>query len=118
MPENNFEFFQCLYYDPGQEYMNHYDTFDETSERGKKVVQETGQRKYTILAYLNDDFEGGGTYFPNLDLLVQPRKGRVVIFDNLDENGQVLKAAYHAGLPVTTGRKYAVNIWVRNKPMR
>jgi len=118
MPENHFEFFQCLYYDPGQEYMNHYDTFDESTERGKKVVQEKGQRKYTILAYLNDDFEGGSTYFPNLDVQVQPKKRRVVVFNNLDENGQVIKAAYHAGLPVTTGRKYAINIWVRNKPMR
>ncbi len=118
MPEDHFEFFQCLYYDPGQEYQAHYDTFDESSERGKKVVHEKGQRKYTILAYLNDDFEGGGTYFPNLDLMVQPKKRRIVVFDNLDEKGQVLKASFHAGLPVTKGRKYAVNIWVRNKPCR
>jgi len=118
MPETHFEFFQCLYYDPGQEYQAHYDTFDESTERGKKVVFEKGQRKYTILAYLNDDFEGGGTYFPNLDLLVHPKKGRIVIFDNLDEKGKPLPASFHAGLPVTTGRKYAVNIWVRNKPCR
>lgn len=118
MPESHFEYFQCLYYDPGQEYMNHYDTFDETTDRGKKLVFEKGQRKYTILAYLNDDFEGGGTHFPNLDLLVQPKKRRIVIFNNLDENNQVLKASFHAGLPVTKGRKYSVNIWVRNKPCR
>lgn len=118
IPESHFEFFQCLYYDPGQEYQAHYDTFDESTERGKKVVLEKGQRKYTILAYLNDDFEGGGTYFPNLDLLLNPKKGRVVVFDNLDEHGKPLDASFHAGLPVTTGRKYAVNIWVRNKPCR
>ena len=116
MPESHFEFFQCVAYDPNQEYQNHYDTFDEQSERGRKTIAEGGQRKYTLLAYLNDDFEGGGTHFPNLDVLVQPKKRRVVIFNNLDEQGHVLKAAYHAGLPVTRGRKYAINIWVRTKP--
>lgn len=118
MPESNFEHFQCVSYDPNQEYQNHYDTFDESSERGRKTIDEGGQRKYTLLAYLNDDFEGGGTHFPNVDVLVQPKKRRVVIFNNLGEDGKVLKAAYHAGLPVTVGRKYAINIWVRTKPVR
>jgi len=118
MPENHFEFFQCVFYDPNQEYQSHYDTFDEKSERGKKTIEEGGQRKYTMLAYLNEDFEGGGTYFPYVDLFVQPKKRRVVIFNNLDENEKVIKPAFHAGLPVTIGRKYAINIWVRNKSCR
>lgn len=118
LPESHFEHFQCVSYDPNQEYQNHYDTFDESSERGSQTIAEGGQRKYTLLAYLNDDFEGGATHFPNIDVLVQPKKRRVVIFNNLDENEKVLKAAYHAGLPVTTGRKYAINIWVRTKPIR
>lgn len=71
-----------------------------------------------MLAYLNDDFDGGATYFPNVDILVHPKKKRVVIFNNLDDNGKVIKTAFHAGLPVTKGRKYAVNIWVREKPIR
>jgi len=117
LPTSHFEFFQCVSYESGQEYQSHFDTFDEGTERGKKIIQESGQRKYTMLAYLNDDFAGGGTYFPNLDLLVQPKKRRVVVFNNLDENAKVIKAAFHAGLPVTTGRKYAINMWVRNKPI-
>jgi len=72
-----------------------------------------------MLAYLNDDFEGGGTYFPDLNYMVHPKKRRVVIFNNLDEEGNTLKkAAWHGGLPITTGRKYAINMWVRNKPCR
>ena len=118
IPECNFEFFQCVSYNPYQEYQSHYDTFDEKNARGKIEIEERGQRKITMLAYLNDDFEGGSTYFPNVDLLVQPKKGRVVIFDNLGDNGQVLPSAFHAGLPITTGRKYAINIWVREKKFR
>lgn len=118
VPESHFEYFQCVSYDKTQELENHFDTFDETKDWGRKAIAEGGQRKYTMLAYLNDDFEGGGTHFPNLDLLVQPKKRRVVIFNNLDEKEQVIKAAFHAGLPVTTGRKYAINMWVRTKPCR
>lgn len=118
MPESHFEFFQCVSYDPNQEYQSHFDTFDEKSERGKKEIETRGQRKFTMLAYLNDDFEGGSTYFPNVDLLVQPKKRRVVIFNNLDAKGNLIPSAFHAGLPVTTGRKYAINIWIREKPFR
>jgi prolyl 4-hydroxylase len=116
LPESHFEFFQCVSYDPGQEIQHHFDTFDERTESGRKEIESWGQRKYTLLAYLNDDFEGGNTVFPKLDLSVQPKKRSVVVFNNLDENDNVLGEAFHAGLPVITGRKYALNMWVRNKP--
>lgn len=116
MPESHFEAFQCVSYEQGQEYQVHYDTFDENIPANKAELERGGQRKYTMLAYLNDDYDGGSTFFPNLDLMVRPKKGRVVIFNNLDEAGKVIPAAFHAGLPVTVGRKYAINIWVRNKP--
>jgi hypothetical protein len=119
IPVNHFEYFQCLSYDKNQEIDHHYDTFDANSEGGKKIIEQGGQRKYTMLAYLNDDFEGGGTFFPDLNFLVTPKKRSVLIFNNLDENGQILKhAAWHGGLPVTSGRKLAMNMWVRNKPCR
>ncbi|HYG49867.1 MAG TPA: 2OG-Fe(II) oxygenase [Flavobacteriales bacterium] len=117
IPESHFEYFQCVSYEKGQEYMNHFDTFDEKTEMGRKALENGGQRKYTMLAYLNDDFSGGETHFPNLDHLVKPKKRRVVIFNNLDENGNVLTASWHAGLPVSSGRKYAINMWVREKPI-
>jgi prolyl 4-hydroxylase len=116
IPESHFESFQCVSYEQGQEYQVHYDTFDETITSHKEEIERGGQRKYTMLVYLNDDYDGGGTFFPNLDFMVRPKKGRVVIFNNLDENGKVIPAAFHAGLPVTVGRKYVINIWVRNRP--
>lgn len=119
IPENHFEDFQCLSYDKSQEIDHHYDTFDANSEGGRKIIAEGGQRQCTMLAYLNEGYEGGATYFPDLDYLVTPKKRRVLIFNNLDENGDLLKkAAWHGGLPVTTGRKYAMNMWVRNMPCR
>jgi prolyl 4-hydroxylase len=119
IPVSHFEPFQCLAYNKSQEVQHHYDTFDANSDGGQKIIEEGGQRKITMLAYLNEEFEGGGTYFPDLDYLVIPKKRRVLIFNNLDENDQLLKkAAWHGGLPVTTGTKYAMNMWIRNKPCK
>ncbi len=117
LPESHFEHFQCVSYALNQEYQPHFDTFDTKTEKGKKIVEESGQRKFTVLVYLNDDFEGGSTHFPVMDVLVKPKKRKAVIFDNLNDKGDVMPCALHAGLPVTSGKKIAMNIWVRNKPM-
>lgn len=117
IPVSHFEDFQCVSYQLGQEYQNHFDTYDNKTEEGRKEIEKNGQRQYTILAYLNDDFEGGGTHFPRLDLVLKPKKGRVVIFKNIEENRTVIETSLHAGLPVSNGRKYALNIWVRDQEL-
>jgi len=114
MPTTHFEFFQCISYAIGQEYDVHYDTLDEIHE--KELIEKEGQRKFTLLAYLNDAFEGGETHFPFLDLLIQPKKGSLLIFNNLDENEKVIKEMLHSGKPVWEGQKFAMNMWVRTKP--
>lgn len=45
-----------------------------------------GQRIVTVLMYLNslDNDAGGGTYFTNLEMNVQPEKGKTIIFYNVD----------------------------------
>jgi prolyl 4-hydroxylase len=108
-----FEHFQCVAYANGQEYQAHFDTFDPETKYGKESMVNGGQREYTLLVYLNDEFEGGQTYFPNLDVVISPKKGRAVLFKNIDENGNIYKGSYHAGLPVAKGQKYAFNLWIR-----
>lgn len=118
VPVENVEYLQCVSYTKGQQYMAHFDTVDEHSEAGEGEFEMAGQRKCTLLVYLNDDFEGGETYFPKLDIRVKPKKGTAVLFYNLDEQGKLNTESYHAGLPVTSGRKHACNIWVRNVAIR
>lgn len=48
---------------------------------------ETIRRQYTVLVYLNDDFIGGATEFPNLKRVVKPQKGKAVLFTNLISAG-------------------------------
>jgi prolyl 4-hydroxylase len=96
-----FENIQCVSYTAGQEFRAHFDSGTDL------------QRRYTILVYLNDEFEGGGTHFPMLGLTIKPERGKAVLFQNLDDAGHVDIYSFHAGLPVGYGKKFACNIWVR-----
>lgn len=117
IPVECFESLQCVSYEPRQFIEAHFDTFDDTSEGGKKIIAEGGQRKYTLLAYLNDDFEGGETFFPLLDYMVTPKKGSLLIFNNLNKDSTRMSYSFHSGMSVAKGRKFAINIWVRDNPL-
>ena len=72
------------------------------------------------MCYINDVQEGGGTGFDSIEgrqepLIVDPVKGRMVVFQNVHEDGSLHKQSRHAGLPVISGEKWAFNLWVREK---
>ncbi len=87
--------FQILKYEEGQEYKWHWDAaylMDRT---------EAG-RQYSVVLYLNDDFEGGETQIWND--IVKPEKGKALVFPS--------HWTYpHRALPVTKGIKYALVSW-------
>ena len=105
-------------YQPGQEYKPHYDAFlpNEMDKMPKSSkVEESGNRSVTMIAYLNDVSDGGGTVFPVLGLAVQAKQGRVVMFGNLDENKLPHPASLHMGLPPENGDKWIITFWFREK---
>jgi len=53
----------------------------------------------TLVLYLNDDFEGGETGFPEPKIAVRPRPGHAVLFEH---------SLLHEGSPVLAGTKYVV----------
>jgi len=72
------------------------------------------------LVYLNDVEEGGETGFDMARPLgevikIEPKKGRVVVFDNLKPDGTLNRRSRHAGLPVIKGEKWAFNLWLRER---
>jgi hypothetical protein len=75
-----------------------------------------GHRLYTFLIYLNDDFEGGGTDFPRMNLCIKPKKGKAILFQNIDERFDLIPESLHAGCPVTSGTKWVANKWIRVWP--
>jgi hypothetical protein len=68
-----------------------------------------------MLAYLNDDFDGGATIFPRLGLRVRPIAGAALYWSNVLPNGRIDERTFHGGEPVTRGTKLACNIWIHRR---
>lgn len=81
------ELFRFYRYDVSQQFNWHYDAPYHRNQNEQSF--------YTFMIYLNDDFTGGATAFRGLE--ITPQIGDGLIFSQELE---------HAGLPVTSGRKY------------
>ena len=93
-------------YRPGQEYRPHFDALPGLHN----------QRAWTAITYLNDDFEGGATVFPELSISVRLGAGDVLIFRNIDQESRPDPRMRHAGEPVTRGVKWIATRWIRERP--
>lgn len=110
--------FSVLHYRPGQEFKPHFDFLDPQVPAYAAQVAEVGQRLFTMLVYLNDDFTGGETDFPRLNIRFKGRKGDALLFRNVDEAGAPDFRTLHAGLPPANGEKWLLSQWIRGAPVR
>jgi prolyl 4-hydroxylase len=97
---------QVLRYRPGGEYRPHFDA----------IPGFANPRVMTFLVWLNDDYEGGETYFPTPGLKLKGRPGDALLFRNTGPDGRRDPASGHAGLPVTAGEKLIASRWIRARP--
>ena len=84
------EMLRIYKYAPGQQFKMHRD--------GSYIRNEKEKSFYTIMIYLNDDFEGGETEFENL-FTVAPKKGTALIFHH---------PLRHEGKTLISGIKYVL----------
>ena len=118
LPLENQESICVVKYLKGEEYKQHYDyLIDDDSEEGKSELARGGDRLYTVMFYLNDDFEEGGTLFVEPNIEVRPKTGRCVIWKNYLE-GKPNTLSQHAGLPIKEGIKYIGVKWVRQNEFK
>lgn len=108
------EFLSLLRYKPGQEYKPHHDFLVEDTQDYSKI-KACGQRKRTLLTYLNAEYEGGATAFSKLDITYKGQTGDALLFDNTDANGTPHQDSLHAGVPVETGEKWLATLWCRER---
>jgi prolyl 4-hydroxylase len=94
---------QVLRYRPGGEYKPHFDA----------IPGFANQRAMTFLVWLNEDYEGGETFFPTPGLRLKGRIGDAILFRNTGADGRRDPSAGHAGLPVTRGEKLIASRWIR-----
>jgi predicted 2-oxoglutarate/Fe(II)-dependent dioxygenase YbiX len=79
-------------YQPGQRFSPHMDHWYQSSERRITLL--------TVLAYFNDNFDGGDTRFQEqVDQVVRPKRGMVAVFQH---------KIRHEGCEVKRGAKYAM----------
>jgi prolyl 4-hydroxylase len=93
-----------LRYLPGQQYKRHVDNI-LLSSRFQEVEQGIPTRDVSIVGYLNDDFDGGETFFDRQSLKVKPKAGSVIVFPAYYTHP-------HQALPVLQGKKYAWTTWL------
>ena len=111
------EAFAVLNYRPGEEASDHFDYLDPAVPAYAEEIARVGQRVATALLYLNDDYDGGETDFPELGLRYRGGKGDALIFVSVDRSGAPDPRMRHAGRPTTSGEKWVLSQFVRNRPL-
>ncbi|KAI1781310.1 2OG-Fe(II) oxygenase family oxidoreductase [Hypoxylon cercidicola] len=119
----------------GDQFKSHMDWFDTPQNDTSYDIEDSfkpSNRLGSIFAYLDDDCTRGETYFPHLSsvsdsadgekfaipdgdtgLLVKPRRGNAVFWNNLLPNGSGDARVAHLGLQVDSGTKVGLNMWSR-----
>ena len=94
-----------LRYGPGQQYRPHHDAHGLGPPERRRLA--------TALLYLNADYEGGETHFPEIGVTVRGAVGDLLIFHNLTSDKLPEPRMTHAGLPISHGEKWLATRWIR-----
>jgi prolyl 4-hydroxylase len=103
-----------FHYAVGESYDQHFD-YIEYPPRSSNGGAEITQRVVTFLLYLNDDYEGGGTEFPNVNWGYKGRKGDAMFFWNVDATGAPDETSLHIGAAPTAGEKWILSQWIQGR---
>lgn len=104
---------QVLHYAVDEIFAPHYDFLNTKHAGHARQVAQYGQRVLTVLIYLNDNYEGGETYFPKLEQGFKGRKGDALMFWNVTPDGAPDPLTLHMGSAPTRGEKWLLSQWIR-----
>jgi len=71
----------------------------------ERIALQNLHRLFAFMTYLNDDFEGGCTYFSNFNLKIKPEPGKTLIWPADWTHA-------HKGEVVSYGSKYIITGWL------
>lgn len=115
LPTAIMELSKVLHYAHGQQFGAHFDFIDPVTPALAAEVRERGQRMATFLIYLNDEYDGGETDFPQIGLRHRGQAGDALFFANVDTNGVPDPLTLHAGLAPTRSEKWLLSQWIRDQ---
>lgn len=99
--EYTFEQIRMKRYQPGGD--DRFDTHVDVTNH------DSARRFLVVIFYLNDDFEGGETDFPQLQMMAKPKPGRLIMFPPM-------WAWWHRAKPIARGSpKYIVGTLLHYK---
>jgi hypothetical protein len=101
------ETWQLTRYETNQYFRAHRDYF--TTE--EQIKKRKTNRVATVILYLNDDFTGGETKFPNLGITIKPQQGAFLYF-TYPKCSSTNHLTLHAGATVTNGIKKIATLWL------
>lgn len=123
---------QLVKYAEGEKFVLHNDWLENVlyTKATKNKPARAYNRLVSIFVYLDDDCVGGETYFPNvkgvpatadgskfsrdaddIGLLVKPKRGNAVFWNNIHPNGTGDDRLDHSSLPVESGTKIGMNMF-------
>lgn len=108
------EYMEILQYHEGGHYERHHDVIATQDE------ERCGNRILSFYLFLSDVEEGGELRFTDIDEQVTPKKGRAVLWQNVDDDdlGVLHPLTFHEAMPVKRGEKYGLNLWIHSRDMR
>ncbi len=97
---------QLMRYSRGGFYKQHSDSefFNPELQEWQRILD----RDYSLLLYLNDDFEGGCVHFTHFNYTFKPQKGDLLIFPSHH-------LYLHEAQEVTSGLRYVIVSWATVK---
>lgn len=96
---------QFLRYGVGGFYKPHCDGEGLWNNRGQLEWRRNTDRDFSVVVFLNADFEGGLLAFPEQGIVVPPRVGTLVAFPSTHH-------FMHAVTPVTKGERFSLVSWM------
>jgi hypothetical protein len=117
-PLQHFEAPAILHYNVGQQITPHFDFIDANAADYAEQIRQHGQRMITFLLYLNDDYEGGETTFPELGIVNRGNMGGGLYFLNAHSDFSPDRRMLHTGSPPLRGEKWIVSQFIVSKRLR
>jgi prolyl 4-hydroxylase len=117
-PMQHLEAPMVLHYAVGQQITPHFDFIDAQAADYAEQIREHGQRMITFLLYLNDEYEGGETTFPELGIVHRGSAGSGLYFINAHPDLTPNRRMLHTGSPPVRGEKWIVTQFVVSKRLR
>lgn len=116
IPISHQEQTQVAFYEAGGQFKEHYDScVYEDKEYCNRINSGAGERRSTLLVYLNNDYVGGETEFVELGLKIKPQTGKGILFWSTDNNDKLLLKSKHKANPIISGNKWIATKWSHPK---